>query len=193
MSTRLQRTGAVAAAVIVGGGAAGMIAGTGNDAVAQYHTPWSRTDAANLGFTGLLEGYEFGHSKWNNNDIQEAWPIEGADCSGYVGKVWAAPVYTDIGTDYGYPDTSTWYANGVDGSIELDRNDGRTRQMDVWVERKAYGGDSNHMGVYEGSQDPNGRWKVWHAASEQYGIRYDHYSTDWFNNNNVKRFKRANW
>jgi hypothetical protein len=192
MSNELKKGAALLASAIAAGSGIVVISAD-DEAAATYHEPWSRTNAYNLGSTGLNEGYEYGHSKWNDNNVPEAWPTEGADCSGYAGKVWAAPAYTSIGTDYSYPYTGTWYSGGVDGSVLLDRNDPRNRQMDVWVIRTAYGGESDHMGVYEGTYDTTYQWKIWHGSGEPSGITSGYHTTAWFDQNNAKRYKRANW
>jgi hypothetical protein len=192
MTHRTKHAGMIIAGV-VGGAALAVATGNEQPVSATYQNPWSRTDAYNLGITGLMEAYEFGHSKWNNNDVQEAWPTEGADCSGYAGKVWAAPAYTDIGTDYSYPDTGTWYSAGVDGSVLIAVNDARTRQMDTWVTRVSAGGSSNHMAVFQGSYNSSYGWKYWNAASEAIGIKDGYHFDSWFTAQNARRFKRANW
>jgi hypothetical protein len=158
---------------------------------AVYHTPWARNQAKGHGFSGLNEAYEYGKSKWNDNDVQEAWPIEGADCSGFVGKVWATPAWTAIGTNYSYPGTRDWFNYAVDGTWELPMTDPGTRYMDAWVFRRS--DNTGHMGVFEGSQDAGGKWKVWHAANEPSGIKYEYKPNSYFSDNGAKRFKRADW
>jgi len=191
-STNSTRPAAHRAGVALAGGAVlatsliAMSASDASTAQAAYHTPWSRQNAYDLGATGLNEGYEYARSKWNDNNVQEGWPTEGADCSGYVGKIWAAPAYTAIGTNYSYPWSGAWAAEQVDGSVKINLNDGRTRKMDAWAWQ-------GHMGVFEGSQDSGGKWKIWHAASESIGITSAYKADSYFTGNGAKRFKRANW
>lgn len=191
-STKSTRPTVHRAGVAIAGGAvlvtslATMAASEAPTAQAAYHTPWSRQNAYDHGITGINEGYEFGKSKWNTNDIQESWPTEGADCSGYVGKIWAAPAYTAIGTNYSYPWSGAWAAEQVDGSVKISLTDSRTRKMDAWAWQ-------GHMGVFEGTKDSAGKWKVWHAASEASGISTAYKADSYFTSNSAKRFKRANW
>ena len=187
----------VLSAGIVGVGVA-LVAGvteTGNvdTAEAQYHTPWSRDDAYWMAYSGLNESYEYAASKRIDDNQWQNWPDEGADCSGYAGKAWAAPVYTAPGTDYNYSYTGTWYGGNVDGSMQIAINDSRTRKADAWVYRASYGGPGNHMGLYEGYQDANGKWKTMEAQSETWGIRYQYRPDSFMFDSNAKRFKRLNW
>ena len=58
-------------------------------------TTWKRADAYGYAQPARSEGYEWngGCYKLNNRDDTEGWPVdadgEGADCSGFVFKVWA--------------------------------------------------------------------------------------------------------
>jgi hypothetical protein len=193
-SNRIAIAGALSA--LGGAGIIAVATAETNEASAAYHPPWSRANAYSLGVTGLYEGYQYGHSKWNDNNVQDDWPTEGADCSGYAGKVWAAPVYTAIGTEPAstYPYTGLWYAGSVDGSVNIPLSDSRTRKMDAWVMRKSAGATYDHMGVFQGTYSSGqGGWKIWHAANEDAGIKESYYSNTFMTSNSVKRFKRANW
>lgn len=174
--------------------------GIGHDSTIEAiaYTPWSRVDVYNLGTTGLGEKYGgvgTGNSQWVDDNL---WPSSGgapeagADCSGYVGKIWqmsAAPRLPAT-NDPIYPSSTDWHTGGgwaqSWGAVNIPLNDSRTRQADAW----AYPG---HMGLFEGTANAGGAWKIWHAASPTIGITHDYRTDQSLNNSNAKRFKRGNW
>jgi len=160
-------------------------------ASAQYATPWSRDDAYSIGSTGLGERYVGANSHWIDNNVWDDPSVEGADCSGYAGKVWADPVATAIGVNHLYPWTGTWYTNQMDGAIEIPLTSTQFwYKMDVWVWNN---GAEGHMGVFEGTHDGTSSFKVWHAKGSQYGIVSETKSLSYFTGAGMKRFKRVNW
>lgn len=191
---------------LVAGAATGVvltsIVGVGSEpASATYHSPWSRQNVYDMGATGVGEAYDSTgtHSVWSDDNT---WNEAGADCSGFVNKVWAVPYYKSIGTDYHGPyNTSSWYyAPFVDGAVNINLTDTRTRLSDVWVFRRADG--TGHMGVFAAAvADANGQWKVMDAANSTVGIRTTPKPNSYFLQHyegsvlvyESKRFKRADW
>ena len=185
------RTAAERAAVLAGATAVAVTLTTVVPSAPVAHAYVTRTTAYDMAATGLHERYLFGSSKWINNDVWDA--TEGADCSGYVGKVYGDP-YTSIGTNHFYPDTYSWYTGGAPGAAySLGWGVNTSRKMDAYVYHTSYGGESNHMGLFQGTQDSNGQWKIWHAASEDWGITTGTKSQQFFHDNSAKRFTRDNW
>lgn len=176
--------------------------GVGDEpASAVYHTPWSRSNAESYALSGLHEKYDgtASHSVWSDDNV---WNELGADCSGYVNKVWAVPYQRAISyDDHGPYSTWHWYNNQVDGSVYLDMYDSRTRKEDVWVFRRS--DNTGHMGVFFGTTNYAGQWKVMHAKGSAYGIvdewkptSYFHQSWDANKQRTIyasKRYKRGDW
>jgi hypothetical protein len=158
---------------------------------AMAYTPWSRDDAYNFGLTGLGEKYGgvgTGNSQWVDDNVPN--DQFGADCSGYAGKTWqmSSGYHSSATNDRIYPSSGDWYnENGLAqslGAVKIAMNDSRTRRMDVWAH-------NGHMGLFEGTQDIYGQWKIWHAASPSLNILLEYKPDSYFDGN--KRFKRSNW
>ena len=119
---------------------------------------------------------------------------EGADCSGYAGKVWQnSSSYNPIDVNRWYVSTYTWYTGGVDSSYWISLWDYRSIVMDAFVYRHEFGGPGDHMGVFEGSYNSNYEFKTWEGRSEVEGIASSYRSLDVLNGQGAKRFKRVNW
>lgn len=184
----------VAAAVVGAGTVGGLIAvpHATDEAHAAYITPWSRGDAYSIAATGLGEAYEYGWSKWYDNNYWDT--NEGADCSGYAGKVWQnSSAFNPIDVNKWYVTTLSWYTGGVDSAYAISLWDFRSIIMDTFVYHSSYGGPGDHMGVFEGSYDSNYGFKTWEGRSESEGINWTYRSLDVLNGQGAKRFKRVNW
>ena len=116
----------VAAGGVLAGAALAATSVSSPGVEATYATPWSRSNAADLGITGLNEAYDTtaSHSVWTNDNT----PNElGADCSGYVNKVWAVQYQRAISyDDHGAGSTLTWTNGAVDGSVNISLTDSRS-------------------------------------------------------------------
>jgi hypothetical protein len=177
---------ALLATAAAGGAVLGNVIAPQGEVDATYQVPWSRANVRNIAFSGLHERYRFGQSWWVDDDTWNPYQ-EGADCSGYVGKAYATPVATAIGTNYGYPDSNTWYAGSVDGSSRITDmfNPNVSREMNVWVRQ-------GHMGLWEGTYNKDLGWKIYHAKGSNYGI-VEEYKTDGSWGSGYRRYKRSNW
>jgi len=210
MSTRKVRSGFTPTATgvaLVAGLAAGAIPSESLDAAPP--SPWSRSSAYALGETGLLEKYDSNqaNSVWSDDDT---WNETGADCSGYVNKVWQVDQFKTISQNYHGPySTWHWYNNQVDGAYQLALpvGGGAIEQLniDVWVRRwtqPSNGATGGHMGVWEGSYDAaTSKWKLWHAKGTDWGILHEYKGASYFQAFSLdgkdytvsRRFKRTNW
>ncbi len=201
ITTRVNRRTSGTIALGVGSVIAGTFAvGAGAEQADAGVTPWTRNNAYNFGLTGIAERYccaDTGNSMWIDDDLRlppHPWAAyeAGADCSGYVGKSWqmANTAHNSNTNNTIYPSSGDWHATGGNaqnqGAIHIPMNDARTRRADAW----AYPG---HMGMFEGTTNAGGQWKIWHAASESIGIAVAHQPDSYFVNSGARRFKRGNW
>jgi hypothetical protein len=141
---------------------------------------WRRADAYAYAQPARSEGYEWngGCYKLNNRDDTEGWPVdaggEGADCSGFVFKVWAlrkdgAPGYRfwehemDVHGPY-----STWqYIDPAPANQfhSIKKTYSATEYMDAFVYRRASEG---HIALIQ-SEGADGSDYVIHARNNTLG------------------------
>jgi hypothetical protein len=141
---------------------------------------WKRSDAYDYAQPARAEGYEWngGCYKLNNRDDTEGWPVdaegEGADCSGFVFKVWA--LRKDGSAGYRFWDHemdahgpySTWqYIDPQPGDQfhSIAKTYASTEYMDAFVYRRA---DEGHIALIQ-SEGTDGSDYVIHARNNTLG------------------------
>jgi hypothetical protein len=143
-------------------------------------TTWKRADAYAYAQPARSEGYEWngGCYKLNNRDDTEGWPVdadgEGADCSGFVFKVWA--LRKDGSAGYRFWDHemdvhgpySTWQyiePASADQFHSIAKTYSATEYMDAFVYRRA---DEGHIALIQ-SEGSDGSDYVIHARNNTLG------------------------
>lgn len=143
-------------------------------------TTWKRADAYAYAQPARSEGYEWngGCYKLNNRDDTEGWPVdasgEGADCSGFVFKVWA--LRKDATPGYRFWDHemdvhgpySTWaYIDPApqDQFHSIAKTYSATEYMDAFVYRRS---DEGHIALIQ-SEGTDGSDYVIHARNNTLG------------------------
>ena len=109
--------------------------------------------------SGVGSNYVWGGGTWDPDD--RSWG--GADCSGFVGKVWAVPSYTAT-TTYAHPYSTYNFYNEDTHWYRISRSD--AEQGDGWV-RHADG--EGHTGIYDYG-DPWGNPVTYEAMGTAWGI-----------------------
>lgn len=143
-------------------------------------TTWKRADAYDYAQPARAEGYEWngGCYKLNNRDDTAGWPVdsggEGADCSGFVFKVWA--LKRDGTAGYRFWDHemdvhgpySTWqYIDPLpdDQFHSIVKTYSATEYMDAFVYRRV---DEGHIALIQ-SEGTDGSDYVMHARNNTLG------------------------
>lgn len=128
-----------------------------NEAIAQPEI--APSEILDIAISGVGSPYIWGGGCWDPSDRSRL----GADCSGYVGKVWQIPERSDV-TTCSHP-YSTW--NFYNESAHWDSVDrGDAESVDAFV----YNNGSNGHIVLFASGDPWGNADVYEARGSAYGI-----------------------
>ena len=164
-------------------------------------------------YPALYERYVFGGaSGFIDNNVWDAYPYEGQDCSSYVSKAWGLPRDTDrneqnFRTSSMY--TGTWYANQASGAILVGWNDGAPNYFMnafVWHQPDIIVGGVNkadqHMGLLVGFNYSTGYYSTYEALNSSTGVVAKQRTwmdietrKAWYNGASVpgKRFVRYDW
>lgn len=164
---------------------------------AAFDATWTRNDANAYSAKGVGERYVLDtyNGTFIDNDYWDpaGFPPngEGIDCSGFVGKAWAVPSWTDP-TTYSHPyDTGAFYFTPNAYWNTVDRT--TPTYMSAWVWRQETGGPGNHMGLFV-SQGSNGSWNTREARSATYGVvNYSRDLSTMINSWDYHRVDRSAW
>ena len=123
----------------------------------------SRDEIISRAATGVGSSYWWGHSCWRSWD--RSWG--GADCSGYVARVWNIPM--EVATDYNcsYHPYGTWHMR-YQSTDWTHINRSNTTRGDALVSND---GSSGHVVIYA-SGDAWGCPEVYEAQCTNCGIRH---------------------
>jgi len=138
--------------------------------------PMTRDEIVDLAKTGVDYSYWWGHDQWRRDGAEHgscsgSCPncthsgSYGADCSGYVGKVWQVPSPIDL-TTYSHPYSTREFRYSSTHWDHVSRGDSRKADAMVYRNSSNSGG---HIVLYE-SGDPWGSSWVYEAKGCSYGI-----------------------
>ncbi len=138
--------------------------------------PMTRDEIVDLAKTGVDYSYWWGHDQWRRDGTQHGscsgscpdcthTGSYGADCSGYVGKVWQVPSPIAL-TTYSHPYSTREFRYQSYHWDQVSRDDARKADALVYRNSSNTGG---HVILYE-SGDPWGSSWVYEAKGCSYGI-----------------------
>ena len=138
--------------------------------------PMTREEIVDLAKSGVDYSYWWGHDQWREDGAQHgscsgSCPdcthsgSYGADCSGYVGKVWQVPSPIAL-TTYSHPYSTREFRYSSTHWDQVSRGDSRKADAMVYRNSSNTGG---HIVLYE-SGDPWGSSWVYEAKGCSYGI-----------------------
>ena len=141
-----------------------------------------RDDAVARAATGVGFSYWWGHGRWLLGGVSQSSAGScsgscpscshsgsyGADCSGYVAKIWQLPSdNTDVSVDSHPYSTDDFYNSSSDGWHTVSR--GSVQKADALVYRS---GGSGHVFLYESGDGWGSMW-TYEAKGCSYGILHD--------------------